>query len=154
MEEVDLILRLMRESDDARWIAEQIDASFAQGISLSAKEAIVDGRFLELQPPMGLSKVEQRKREKYETTRPYTDSEKKDLVVAALKAVFVDLPSIHSAGMRGLREVGAAFTSVEFMPPAELEQGHSSYSRNLPETQAQESSLRERVEKFLAEFNK
>ena len=154
MEKVDHILQLMRESDDARWIAEQIEASFAQGISMSVKEAIVDGRFFELQPPTGLSKTEQRKREKYETTRPYTDSEKKDLVIAALRAVFVDLPAIQSAGLKGLREVGAESTSVEFLPPAEPEQGHLSYSRNLSESLAQESSLSERVEKFLAEFNK
>lgn len=154
MEEVDQILRLMRESDDIRWVAEQIEASFAQGISMSAKEAIVDARFFDLQSPTGLSKIEQRKREKYETTRPYTDLEKKELIVAALKAVFVDLPATQSAGMKGLHEVGADVTSIEFMPPAELEQGHSGYSRNLAETQAQESSFRERLEKFLAGFNK
>jgi hypothetical protein len=154
MEEVDLVLRLMLESEDARWIAEQIEASFAQGISMSVKKAIVDGRFFELEPPTGLSKIEQRKREKYETTRPYTDSDKKELIVTALRAVFIDLPAIQSAGIKGLREIGADFTRVEFMPPAELEQGHSGYSRSLAEAETQESSLRVRVERFLAEFNK
>ena len=154
MEEVDSVLRLMRESKDARWVAEQIEASFAQGISMSVKNAIVDGRFFELEPAALLSKGEQRKREKYETTRPYTDVEKKELLIAALKAVFIDLPAIQSAGIKGLRDIGAGVGSIEFAPPDELEQGHSGYSRTLSEAQAQQVSLTERVEQFLAQLNK
>lgn len=140
-ERVDKLLVMLRERDETSWVADQIVQSFGQGISMNVKEASLDLQFSALEP-VGISTREKQKREKYETTRPYSDEEKIELLREALETLFVELPAIQVAGMSGLRELGSKATAIEFVPPDEPEQGRFAYSKSLDEVSAEQAALR------------
>ena len=64
---VSVLLPEIQKNQDTAWIVEQVLQSFAQGISMSAKDASLDRQFHEF-GSAGLSTGERQKREKYETT--------------------------------------------------------------------------------------
>lgn len=146
-EKVDKLLVILRERDDTSWVADQIVQSFGQGISMNVKEASLDLQFSALEP-VGLSTREKQKREKYETTRPYSDEEKTELLREALETLFVELPAIQVAGMAGLQELGSKATAIEFVPPDEPEQGRFEYTKRLDDVRAEQAALRTRFSEF------
>lgn len=150
-ERVDKLLATLRERDETSWVADQIVQSFGQGISMNVKEASLDLQFSALEP-VGLSTRERQKREKYETTRPYTDEEKFDLLRVAMKTLFVELPAIQVAGMSGLQELGSSATTIEFVPPDEPERGRFQYSKSLDEVSADQATLQISFSKFEQEL--
>lgn len=152
MEQVDGLLRLLRESKETSWVADQLVASFAQGVSMNVKDAITDGRFFEL-APYDISRGDERKRQTYETTRPYTDTEKLDLIKQALKALFVELPTVQVAGFRGLLDLGAHVSNIEFLAPEDSEENTPSYSRDFSDTQGREQVLSKNLEEFLRKLD-
>jgi hypothetical protein len=150
-ERVDKLLVMLRERDETSWVADQIIQSFGQGISMNVKEASLDLQFSALEP-VGLSTREKQKREKYETTRPYSDEEKMELLREAIKTLFVELPAIQVAGMSGLQELGSKATVIEFVPPDEPERGRFEYSRSLDDIRAEQAALRISFSKFEEEL--
>ncbi|MDN7542745.1 hypothetical protein [Burkholderia cenocepacia] len=153
MEKVDLVLRLLREDESTPWVADQVASSFAQGVSMNVKEALADVEFFSLEP-QGLSSREKQKREKYETTRPYTDDEKLLLLAEALETVYVDLPAIQVAGLKGLQSFTAEGISIEFAPPDEPEQDRYGYTDDLKAALVRSEELRNRFDQFKQELMK
>ena len=94
---------------------------------MSVKEASSDAQFSEMEP-IGLSSRERQKREKYETTRPYSSDEKIELLRSALRTLFIELPEIQVTAIDLLRSFGAKADHIEFVPPDEPEQGQFNYS--------------------------
>jgi hypothetical protein len=111
-------LDVIRSDENLGWVAAQLVASFSEGIAHSAKdgESVLQRDYME---SMGLSPRERTKREKYETTRPYEESEKIDLIKFALGEVFLTLPSMQIATEKYLKELGSKASAIEFRSPDE-----------------------------------
>jgi hypothetical protein len=90
------LLEILRNDDRLSWIVEQLTASYAEGISQSAKDT-ASPILTEIVDVQSLSRREKAKREKYETSRPYSSEEKLDLSKFALKEVFLTLPAMKAA---------------------------------------------------------
>jgi hypothetical protein len=139
-DEVVTMLSLLRGSESTRWVAEQVVRTFSQGLSMSVKDASQDLGF-SAREPAGLTTRERRKREKYETTRPYSDQEKVDLLRRALEALYVELPAIQVAALNGLKDLRTKATTIEFVAPDEPEQSDVSYSVSLETLSSQKEYL-------------
>lgn len=146
-EDVATILSLLREDESTRWVAEQVQRTFSQGLSMSVKEASEDQGFTALEPS-GLTTRERRKREKYETTRPYSDQEKRAVIRKALETLYVELPAIQVAALGGLKDLGINATTMEFLAPVEPEQNHVEYSLTLEDQISRRASLASRFQEF------
>jgi hypothetical protein len=151
MEKIELVMSLLREHDSTPWVADQVASSFGQGVSMNAKDALGDAQFEGLEPS-DLTAREKQKREKYETTRPYTDGEKLELLADALETLYVDLPAIQVAGLELLQGLGVTGTSIEFAPPDEPEQGRHEYTVDLQEMRKQKELLIGNFERFKREL--
>lgn len=147
MDKINAILSALRKSESTSWVAEQTTFTFSQGLSVSGKEASQELAFAALEPA-GLTYRERRKREKYETTRPYSDGEKLDLLVRALTTFFIDLPAIQMAAFSGLRGLGVDAATVEFVTPDEPGQGEAAYSMSLQAVASQKEYLAHKFREF------
>ena len=142
------LLDILRADQHAGWIVDHLVASFAEGISQSAKDA--DALVLNVGIDVSdLSEREKVKREKYETSRPYSEAEKLELIRFALKELFQTLPAMATATTNGLRELGSTATSVEFSAPDEEERAEGSYERKLSLESDSQDDLRRRLDEFL-----
>ena len=153
MEKIDLVMRLLREDERTPWVADQVASSFAQGVSMNVKEALSDVQFYNPEPS-DLTSRERQKREKYETTRPYSDEEKLELLTEALDALYVDLPAIQVAALKSLRDLGMAASTIEFAPPDEPEQGRHGHAVELQELSKTQEILKSNFERFQQELAK
>jgi len=117
-EKLAVLLSVIGPRERTGWLIDQVKQSFAQGVSMNVKEAAADTAFNSVEPA-ALTSRERRKREKYETTRPYSESEKLELVRQALDTIFLDLPAMQTAGMEQLRKLGAHADKIEFLAPDE-----------------------------------
>jgi hypothetical protein len=151
MERIDQLMDLMRNSEDFSWIADQLSSTFDQGVLIKAKEAQEDSRFASLSYHQ--STQESKKREKYETSRPYSDQEKLDLLTKAITAVFEVLPAIQNNGIKTLKKFNESITRIEFLSPNSTEQ-NPSYSIDLLEIDSKNQRLKENAQKFIQELKK
>jgi len=140
-------LEVLRADKNIAWIADQLIASFSEGIAHSAKESgeVVQSDAMSLEP---ISLREKTKREKYETSRPYNENEKLELVRFALQEVFVTIPVMQNASVRALADLGSTASVIEFNAPDEEERAERSYTRKLSDDAAAVAVLKERVDAF------
>jgi hypothetical protein len=141
-------LDVFRSDDNVAWIADQLITSFSEGIAHSAKdgEQVLQRDLIE---SMGLSSREKTKREKYETSRPYEEPEKLELVKFALEEVFVTLPLMQEATEQALRELGTKATAIEFLAPDEEERQQGSYKKEFgADNKNRINDLKQRLLKF------
>lgn len=122
------VLDVFRSDENVAWVADQLITSFSEGIAHSAKDGaqILQRDFIEA---MGLSSREKTKREKYETSRPYEEYEKLELIKFALEEVFVTLPTMQMATEKALRDLGTNASAIEFLAPDEEERPEGSYTQ-------------------------
>lgn len=146
------LLDLMRRDERLSWIVEQLTSSYAEGISQSAKDSNshVQNEFSDVQ---SLSTREKAKREKYETSRPYTNEEKLDLAKFALKEVFLTLPAMKASTFESLRELGSTASTIEFTVPDEEERTEGSYSEEINPNRVLQQELGRRINEFLQSTN-
>lgn len=142
------LLDAIRKDEKLFWVVEQLNASFAEGISQSAKDDSYQP-LAELVLPGSLSAREKTKREKYETSRPYTDEEKLELTKFALKEVFLTLPAMKASTFESLRELGSTAASIEFTVPDEEEREEGSYVEAADPNRARQQELSRRFNEFL-----
>jgi hypothetical protein len=148
MEETSRVaLDVLRSDEKLAWVTEQIIASFSEGIAQSAKEStsVVQSEFID---DMALTPREKTKREKYETSRPYDENEKLELIRFALEEVFVTLPSMQNASAKALHDLGSVALSIEFTAPDEEERLEGSYTRNVAQNVISVDDLKQRLEGF------
>jgi len=153
MEKIDQLMDLMRNSEDFSWIADQLSSTFDQGVSIKAKEAQADRHFAQPSYPYHQTTQETKKREKYETSRPYSDQEKLELLSKAITAVFETLPAIQNNGIKTLKKFNEGITRIEFFSPNSTEQ-NPLYSIDLPEIDSKNQKLKENAQKFIQELKK
>jgi hypothetical protein len=138
----------MRADESVSWVVEQLSASFAEGVSESAKDAVAQES---AKSNAGGSRAKREKsgRENYETSRSYTDVEKLELAKFALKEVFLTLPAMTISTLERLRELGSTASSIEFRTPDEEgpEDGAHVLASSLNGVSQQE--LRRRFAEFL-----
>lgn len=144
---IDEILPLLQEETSTSWVAEQIKQTFRQGISMNVRESLGDAEFFQL-APSGLSTKDKSKREKYETTRPYSASEKETIIISALETLYIELPAIQLSALNALQEFGLDTSRIEFTPPDEPEQGRDEYSITYDEIHSIHNLLRDNFNKF------
>jgi len=120
---------------------------------MNVKDAQADIAFYSLEPS-DLTSRERQKREKYETTRPYTDGEKLELLAEALETLYIDLPAIQAAGLEALQDLGGGGASIEFAAPDEPEQGLHGYTIELRHLQERRELLNVSFEQFRQELMK
>jgi hypothetical protein len=101
------------------WVVDHLSETFSEGVSHSAKEDLPSTRTDFMQAAGELTPRERTKREKYETSRPYTEQEKLALIEFALEQVFVAVPAMESATWNSLKELGSNVERVEFSLPDE-----------------------------------
>jgi hypothetical protein len=142
------LLEILRNDDRLSWIVEQLTASYAEGISQSAKDT-ASPILTEIVDVQSLSRREKAKREKYETSRPYSSEEKLDLSKFALKEVFLTLPAMKAATFNSLRELGSTATSIEFTVPDEEDRAEGSYTEEVTPTRDSQEDLKRRINEFL-----
>lgn len=142
------LLDAIRADEQLFWVVEQLNASFAEGISQSAKDASSQP-LAEFVVPGSLSAREKTKREKYETSRPYTDDEKLELTKFALKEIFLTLPAMKASTFESLHELGSTASSIEFTVPDEEERKEGSYTVAANPNRASQQELGHRFNVFL-----
>jgi hypothetical protein len=145
-------LDILRKDERLSWVVDQLNASFAEGISQSAKDA-GSHTINEFADVGSLSTRERAKREKYETSRPFSDDEKLELTKFALKEVFLTLPAMRASTFESLRELGSTASSIEFTVPDDEERAEGSYAERTNPDRATQEELRRRITDFLQRIN-
>lgn len=144
-------LDLLRNDDRLSWVVEQVTESFAEGIAQSAKE---QGNLVHAESfaasTAEVSPRERTKREKYETSRPYQEAEKIELIQFALKEVFVTLPKVQEANAKWLRDLGSVATTIEFDTPDNEERVEGAYAQPLSPDPTATADLDRRFTNFIA----
>jgi len=146
MEKVDLLLRLLREGNDTIWIADQLSETYSEGVLIGMKD-INEAEFFQLEPS-DITRTERVKRQKYETTRTFSDQEKLELLENGLKKVFVEIPAIQSSTFAKLRKFDPSVTEINFVPQDE-EREIESHSISLSDVTEKQEDLKDRFNNFL-----
>ncbi|MGP5323524.1 hypothetical protein [Vreelandella titanicae] len=106
MENIEDFLSELRQALATEWVADEIEETLSQGVSMNVKEAVTDSRFFDLVPSQNLSAKERNKRQKYETSRPFTEEEKAEVILKALEVIYLDLPAIRKSAIENLNVFG------------------------------------------------
>lgn len=112
-----IALDLIRHDHRTYWVWEQLAASLEEGITQSAKERVPNSDESEVAFSRRLTARERAKRETYETSRPYEEHEKIELIAYGLKEVFMTIPAVKLAAISALQELGSTATTIEFSTP-------------------------------------
>ncbi|MGC9423925.1 hypothetical protein [Vibrio sp.] len=116
MEKIEDFLNVLRQSSGTSWMAEEIEDTFSQGISMKAQEADTDSSFFKLVPPDQLPAPEKKKRQKYETSRPFTHDEKVSVLLKSIEVAFLDVPKIRHSALENLLKFDSTIESIKFVP--------------------------------------
>jgi hypothetical protein len=148
MEETSRIaLDLIQSDDRILWVGNQLLATFAEGVTQSAKERGSLAQVDALVSAEGVTQREKIKREKYETSRQYDEAEKIDLVLYALREVYVVMPAVQLALMRALMDLGAGARTIIFSTPSE-EQAEAPHTYEVEMDSERAEELKFRYEEF------
>jgi hypothetical protein len=114
MENIEELLRDLKESPSTRWVANEVDETLSQGVSMNFKDAAEDSRFYELMPASNIPAQDKNKRQKYETSRPFTEGEKIEVILKAFEVMYLDLPAIRESAIKNLSEIDNSIESIVF----------------------------------------
>lgn len=142
-----LALELIQADEGVSWVRDQLVSSFAEGITQSAKErsSVTQSDFFLVED--SLPSRERNKREKYETSRPYEEAEKIELIQHALHEVFVTIPALQNEVVRALSEFGVKADYIEFSTPDE-EQPSGNHHHRITMRQDHATDLAQRFDSF------
>ncbi|WP_422102206.1 hypothetical protein [Vreelandella sp.] len=142
------LLELLRETEDSTWVADQLERTLAQGISMPVKESKSDAEFYRLEP-IGLSAREKKKRETYETTRAYTEEESVEIIQDALRSLFITLPATQSSAVKTLRDLGTDANEINFVPPDEPGRDDAPHTLTINAENFSKEQAETRLQEFL-----
>jgi len=149
-----IAIDLLRSDTAVSWVADHLLASYAEGIAQSAKELVLTDQASYALAHDTTARREKVKREKYETSRPYSESERVALLEFALEQVFITLPAIQTSVAKALTDLGAKANTIEFSAPDEEERETHSYILQLSARDANSADLRARLERFRTELHR
>ena len=102
-----------------------------------------------------LGRIFRNKRQKYETSRPFTDEEKVEVILKAIEVIHLDLPAIRSSAIKNLNKFDFKFESIIFSPSDdELIKEENNHEINSDRVDTEESRYRELHENFMRELGK
>ncbi len=154
---IDQLIKLLRESESTAWVAEQIKYTLSQGKSVTYKDAAKSKDFFKLESS-DISNRDRKKRDSYETTRPYTEAEARELTVSALRSLFLDIPWFQLKAFMNLNDLGIDVGEIQFV---ESEKNidfieyqvtfdrQANYSLKLREVKLSEADAMSRLNEFL-----
>jgi hypothetical protein len=150
-----IAIDLLRTNEEVAWVADHLLASYSEGIAQSAKElAVSDASDLVLAQNATTARREKAKREKYETSRPYSEAEKIELLEFALEQVFITLPATQASIATALIDLGATANAIEFSAPDDEEPETGFYTLRLSTDEQKLDDLRARLERFCSELRR
>ena len=142
------LIQLLRETQSNAWVADQLERSLGQGVSMTVKDTKGDAEFSQLEPS-DLTARERKKRETYETTRAYTDEEAVKLIEEAFRTIFVVLPAIQQSALKELHALGLEFDGIRFAVPDEPGREDASHTIESGSERFSEETAKKRVDRFL-----
>ena len=149
----DELIELLRESESVSWVADQIEHTLAQGITMTVKDIEYDSEFYRLEPS-DLTKRERKKRETYETTRAYTEEEAIELIEEAFEAVFMTLPSVQAHIFKQLTKIDSELSAIEFVSPDEPGREDMPHTLSIDIVDFSDEEAYYRVQRFFDEVRK
>ncbi len=150
-----MAIELLRSNEEVGWVVDHLLASFSEGIAQSAKElAVSEATHLVPVLDATAARREKVKREKYETSRPYSEAEKIELLEFALEQVFIALPATQASIATALIDLGATTDVIEFSAPDDEEREAGSYTLRLSTDEQMLDDLRARLERFCLELRR
>ncbi|MEQ9914309.1 hypothetical protein [Pectobacterium polaris] len=154
MENIEVFLRELRESPTTSWVAGEVDETLSQGISMNVKDAATDSKFHELLPSQNITAQERNKRQKYETSRAFTDDEKLGVILKAFEVIYLDLPAIRKSAIVNLAEINTNIETITFSSAEEeiLAEEKISHEINLQEINEELHEYSELHTKFIMEM--
>jgi hypothetical protein len=133
------------------WVLQQADAQIAEG-KTSAKSVVEEEHFRPQHDPMFVVRKPRRRQASLITSEPYSEAERLDILLRAIKATVIERAQIEKAILDELPEIEA----VEFEPDAPAEEtdlGFRGSKHRIDRTRLPEDrSLQARTEHALAEF--
>lgn len=154
MENIEDFLKELRQAPATTWVAEEIEETLSQGVSMNVKEAVADSRFFDLVPSQDLSAKERNKRQKYETSRPFTDQEKIEVALKALEVIYLDLPEIRNSAIENLNEFGDVAAVFFSSADEELIEQSVVHEITLVRARGDSEMYREMYSNFMKELGK
>lgn len=155
MENIEVFLRELRESPITSWVAGEVDETLSQGISMNVKDAATDSKFYELLPSQNITEKERNKRQKYETSRVFTDDEKLEVILKAFEVIYLDLPAIRKSAIINLAEIDKKIEKITFSSAEEeiVSEEKTAHEIKLKEIDEELNEYRELHNKFIREIN-
>ncbi|WDF99217.1 hypothetical protein PSR30_01210 [Pectobacterium carotovorum subsp. carotovorum] len=155
MENIEVFLRELRESPITSWVAGEVDETLSQGISMNVKDAATDSKFYELLLSQNITTQERNKRQKYETSRAFTDDEKLEVILKAFEVIYLDLPAIRQSAIINLAEIGTNIEKITFSSAEEeiVEEEKTAHEIKLKGVDEELHEYRELHTKFIREIN-
>jgi len=155
MDSIEDLLRELKKSPSTRWMANEVDETLAQGVSMNVKDAVEDNRFFELMPVNIVQKKENNKRLSYETSRPFTEHEKIEVTLKAFEVIYLDLPAIRSSAVNNLVEFNNNLQSIVFSSADDdLTDREENHKITINKTSEELQYYKEAYSNFLGEIDK
>lgn len=128
MNKYQVLKNLIIKDEKLSWVYDQLQDTFAHGISKDVIDTETDGSFIKLEPT-NISATDRNKRKKYRTTRGYSDEEKYELLLEGIKKVFIEVPAFEQAAINYLEKFIGENVSIDFLPPEEIEKDYISNTK-------------------------
>ncbi|MDG0799538.1 hypothetical protein [Pectobacterium polaris] len=154
MENIEVFLRELRESPITSWVAGEVDETLSQGISMNVKDAATDSKFYEFFLSQNISTQERNKRQKYETSRVFTDDEKLEVILKAFEVIYLDLPAIRQSAIMNLSEIDTNIEKITFSSAEEevVAEEKTAHEIKLKSVNEELNEYRELHTKFIMEI--
>ena len=150
MNKYQVLKNLVIEDKNLSWIYDQLQDTFAHGVSKDVSDIEKDESFTKLEP-VNLSATDRNKRKKYRTTRGYSDEEKYKLLLEGIKKVFIEVPAFEQVAINYLQDFTDKDLSIDFVPPEEIEKDYISDTRHhISRDNANLEKYKNNYNKFLA----
>lgn len=155
MAKIEDLLRVLKESPSTRWVAHEVDETLSQGVSMNFKDAAEDSRFYELMPAINIPTQDKNKRQKYETSRPFTEDEKIEVILKAFEVMYLDLPAIRESAIKNLAEIDNGIKSIVFSSADDdISNEKNTHNINIVGISEESNRLRKIHSEFVKEIEK
>lgn len=152
MDRAEEFIEEMRQSKTTEWIADEIEETLVQGISMNAKEALNDAGFFQLKRSNEITTRDRNRRQNYETSRPFSEDEKTELIIKALKSIYLELPKIKLSALENIRDLEISATEIRFYSSEdEATNQHETLKITLKETKLEAETAEKSYESFIHE---
>jgi hypothetical protein len=145
LEKVDFIIKMLREKKDTLWVADQLSETFSEGVLMEIREMSQHEEFDLV--PEGITKKEKIKRQKYGTTRPYSDREKLEILENGLRRTFLEIQEVQISTFERIKKFVPSILNIIFVSPDDAK--GETHTINLSKIKGSNENLKERFNQFI-----